>query len=218
MNVLNHLGLAQTKVIVATGMTTEIRLSKLVLLNHSSHTAIEQEDTFGIANGFGERRSLDGERFAFDDFALTGFRSLFFGHIAQTNAFVHLLFDLRRLILLDDTECLLHLGLVVEIHFEMHAIAADIVEQRTKFIDRNPTSHNGLAARKNLLVEVVPLGVTTLRLADTGCPLDGLKFLNLKECRKMTHRANAIEMIERIGNPLCLLANERLHETPIILD
>ena len=34
----------------------------------------------------------------------------------------------------------------------------------------------------------------------------------------MTHRANAIEMIERIGNPLCLLANERLHETPVIVD
>ena len=218
MDVLNHLGLAQTKVIVATGMTTEIRLSKLVLLNHSSHTSIEQEDAFGAADGFGQRRSLDGKRFAFDDFALASFRSLLFGHIAQADTFVHLLFDLGRLILLDDTECLLHFGLVVEIHFEMHTIATDIVEQRTKFIDRNPTSHNGLATRKNLLVEVIPLRIATLRLADARCPLDGLKFLNLKECRQMTHRANAIEMIERVGNPLCLLANERMHETPVILD
>ena len=181
MDVLNHLGLAQTKVIVATGMTAEIRLGKLILLNHSSHTTIEQEDTSGAADGFGERRNLDGERFAFDDLALACFRSLFFGHIAHADTFVDLLFDLGRLILLDDTECLLHFGLVVEIHFEMHAIATDIVEQRTKFIDRNPTSHDGFAARKNLLVEVVPLRIAALRLPDTGCPLDGLKFLNLKE-------------------------------------
>ena len=106
----------------------------------------------------------------------------------------------------------------MEVHLEMNAIATDIIQKRTKFFDRNPTSHDGLASCQNLPIEVIPFGITSLGLSDTRCPLDSLEFLDLEKSRQMTHGSHTIEMIERVGNPLSLLANKWLHKTPIILD
>ena len=59
--------------------------------------------------------------------------------------------------IIHDLHRLLHLLLIVEVHLDMNTVATDIVEQRTQFVERHPTSHNALAASQYLLIQVIPL-------------------------------------------------------------
>ena len=60
--------------------------------------------------------------------------------------------------IIDNLHGLLHLLLVVEIHFEVDAVATNVVEQRAEFVEGYPTGHDALAAFEDLPVEVVPFG------------------------------------------------------------
>ena len=119
--------------------------------------------------------------------------------------------------IIDDLHGLFHLLLVVEVHFEVHTIATDIVEQRTDFVERHPAGHDALAAHKNLAVEVKPFGGTALWLSYAGSPLYGIEFLDFEQGGQMVHGSHAIEMIERVVYLLTLLADERLYEPAIVV-
>ena len=47
---------------------------------------------------------------------------------------------------------------IVEIHFEVDAVATNVVEQRAEFVEGYPTGHDALAAFEDLPIEVVPFG------------------------------------------------------------
>ena len=112
---------------------------------------------------------------------------------------------------------LLHLTLVVEVHFQMYTIASDIVEQRTQFVERHPTSHDALAASKNLLIQVIPFRTTALWLAHAWRPLDSVEFFNLQQGLQMMHRSNTVQMIKGIVNLLTLFTNKGLNEATIVI-
>ena len=99
----------------------------------------------------------------------------------------------------------------------MHAVATDIVKQWTQLVECHPASHDALAASEDFLVEVIPLGTSSLRLSHTGGPLYGIQLLYLKECIKMVHGPNAVKVIERVVYLLALLTDERLHEAPVVI-
>ena len=99
------------------------------------------------------------------------------------------------LIFLHDAQGLFHFAFVVEIHFDVHSVATDIVEKRSQLIEGDPTGHDTLATVKDLTIEVVPFRGTTLRLTHTGCPLNGIQFFDLKECRQMMHGPYPVEMV-----------------------
>ena len=48
-------------------------------------------------------------------------------------------------ILLHNPHGLFHFILVVEVHFDVDAVATDIVEQRAQFVEGHPASHDALA-------------------------------------------------------------------------
>ena len=104
----------------------------------------------------------------------------------------------------------------MEIHLDMHSAATDIVEQRTKFVEGNPASHNALAGSKNLLVEVIPLGRSALWLSHSRCPLYGVELFYLKQGWQVVHGSHTVEMIQRIVYLLTLLTDEGLHEAAVV--
>ena len=120
-------------------------------------------------------------------------------------------------VFLYNLQSLLHLVLVVEIHLDMNAVGAHIVEQRLQLVESNPACKDALSALQNCVVKVVPLRRATLRFAHSRSPLYGVKFLNLKQCRNVAHSPHAVEMIERVVNLLALLAYERLHKLAVVL-
>ena len=124
---------------------------------------------------------------------------------------------MSSLILLDDTHRLLHLTLIVEVHLEMHTVAADMVEQRSQLIERHPASHHALSRIENLAVELIPFRRATLRLAHSRRPLHGVELADLQQGRQMTDSPYPIEMIERVVNPLALLADIRLHKPAVVV-
>ena len=113
---------------------------------------------------------------------------------------------------------LLHLTLVVEVHFQMYTIASDIVEQRTQLVERHPTSHDALATSKNLLIQVIPFRTTALRFAHAWRPLDGIQFLDFQQGIQMMHGSNTVQMIKGIVNLLTLFTNKGLNETTIVVN
>ena len=113
---------------------------------------------------------------------------------------------------------LLHLTLVVEVHFQMYTIASDIVEQRTQLVERHPTSHDALATSKNLLIQVIPFRTTALRFSHAWRPLDSIEFFNLQQGIQMMHRSNTVQMIKGIVNLLTLLTDKGLNETTIVVN
>ena len=56
-----------------------------------------------------------------------------------------------------------------------------------------------------------------MRLSYTWCPLDGIEFFDFKKSGQMVHGPYAVEMIECVVYLLALLADERLHETPVVI-
>ena len=60
--------------------------------------------------------------------------------------------------IVDDLHGLFYLLLIVEVHFKVDTLTADIVEQRPEFVEGYPTGHDALAAFENRAVEVVPFG------------------------------------------------------------
>ena len=52
--------------------------------------------------------------------------------------------------------CLLHFPFVVEVHFDVDTLSADVVEQGAQFVECHPAGHDALAACQNLFIEVIP--------------------------------------------------------------
>ena len=113
---------------------------------------------------------------------------------------------------------LLHLTLVVEVHFQMYTIASDIVEQRTQLVERHPTSHDALATSKNLLIQVIPFRTTALRFSHAWRPLNSVQLLDFQQRVQMMHRSNTVQMIKGIVNLLTLFTNKGLNETTIVVN
>ena len=121
------------------------------------------------------------------------------------------------LVFINDTHGLFHFTLVVEVHLQMHAVAANVVEQWAQLIECHPAGHDALAAGEYLLVQVVPLGTAALRFAHAGCPLDGVQLLDLQQGIEMMHGPYTIQVIQRIVYLLTLLTDEGLHKAAIVI-
>ena len=104
----------------------------------------------------------------------------------------------------------------MEVHLKMHAVAADVVKKGTQLVECDPACHDALAVVEYLAIQVIPLGIASLRLADTWCPLDGVKFFYLENSREMVQSAYPVEMIERVRYLTALLAEIRLYETAVV--
>ena len=113
---------------------------------------------------------------------------------------------------------LLHLTLVVEVHFQMYTIASDIVEQRTQLVERHPTSHDALATSKNLLIQVIPFRTTALWFSHAWRPLNSVQLLDFQQRLQMMHRSNTVQMIKGIVNLLTLFTDKGLNEATIVVN
>ena len=118
---------------------------EMILLNHGTHRAIEQQDSVG---GEGPGISRISRFHSSDDFFHLAVGIILHISRMQASGGLEIIHDLHRL---------LHLLLIVEVHLDMNTVATDIVEQRTQFVERHPTSHNALAASQYLLIQVIPL-------------------------------------------------------------
>ncbi len=107
--------------------------------------------------------------------------------------------------------------LVVEVHFYMHTIATDGIQQGTQLVKCHPARHDALATSEDLPVEVIPFGRTSLRFSHAGCPLDGIQLFYLEQGIEMVHSSHAVEMVEGIVYLLALLTDERLHKAAIVV-
>ena len=157
MDVANYDGTGHGEQVVATReslrmfcktVSAEILFAELVALNHGAHGAVEHEDSFRREGG--KRREERGERFLL--WIANFFFHLFYNSLDTGG-------DMNgSLEIIDNLHGLLHLLLVVEIHFEVDAVATNVVEQRAEFVEGYPTGHDALAAFEDLPVEVVPFG------------------------------------------------------------
>ena len=105
----------------------------------------------------------------------------------------------------------------MEVHFEVDAVTADVIQQGTQLVDGHPACHDALAASQYLLIQVIPLGTATLRFTHTGCPLDGIQFVDFQQGIQVVHGTYAVQVVERIVYLLALFTNERLYETAVVL-
>ena len=127
---------------------------EMILLNHGTHRAIEQQDTVG-----GEYSRISRISRISRTSRLSRFHSSdnFFHLAVGIILHVSRMQDAGGLEIIHDLHCLLHLALIVEVHLDMNTVTTDIVKQRTQLVERHPTSHNALAASQDLLIQVIPL-------------------------------------------------------------
>ena len=147
-----------------------------VLLNHGSHGTVEDEQ----AVVFLQRTDTDRLGCFFFLQRTTGLKDYFFFLLNILDDVLHLAVGGIALVFLDDAQGLFHLLFVVEVHFYVYAVAADVVEQGTQFVQGHPAGHDALACGEDVAVEVVPLGTAALRFADARCPLDGVQLVNFQ--------------------------------------
>ena len=209
VNATYHMRSCQRQDIVATleivamvskSASPEICFTEMRLLDHRSHCSIKDQNA--IFADFIERNAC--------------VPSLIFRQPDDVfNLTVCLILALE---LLNDTHGLFHFPLVMEIHFKMHTLSTDMIQQRLQLIECHPTSHDALAAIEDLPIQVIPFWRTALRLTDSWCPLDGVQFVDFQQRIEMMHGPHTIEMIEGIFDLLTLFTNERLDKTAIVID
>ena len=146
-------------------LTTEIPLCQSPLLYHGAHGSVEHQQSFssnfpqgtvGLRHTVGlchlTLHTLHDGLYLKVGLILAG---------SHTNHLLHGLYPALvhiGLIFLHDAQCLLHLVLVVEIHFQVHTVRTDVVEQWPQFVQRHPARHDTLACRQNPAVQVIPFG------------------------------------------------------------
>ena len=90
--------------------SSEVLFTQLVLLNHGTHSTIEDENPI------------------LGECGLIGVR-LFFGRLDETNNFQHLIVSfIMTLVFFDNTHSLFYLTLIVEVHLQMHTVATNVVK------------------------------------------------------------------------------------------
>ena len=142
--------------------TPEISLIEVGLLNHRTHRTIKDQNA--VFRDFIDRNPRLSRLI-----------------LRQSDDLFHLAIILvLALVLLDDTHGLLHFPFIVEVHFNMDTLTSDMIQQRFQFIERHPASHDALATCENLIIKVIPFGRTTLRLAYSRCPLNGVQFFDFQ--------------------------------------
>ena len=140
----------------------EISFIEMAPLDHRTHRAIKDQNA--VFRDFIDRNPC-----------LSGLI------LRQSDNLFHLAIILvLALVLLDDTQGLLHLPFIVEVHLNMDTLASDMIQQRFQFIERHPASHDALATCENLIIKVIPFGRTALRLTYAWCPLDGVQFFDFQ--------------------------------------
>ena len=120
-------------------------------------------------------------------------------------------------VFLDDSESLFYFLFVVEVHFEMNAVGTYSVKQGAQLVEGYPAGHDALAASQYLFIQVIPFRTAALWLADTGCPLDGVQFFNLKQGVKVMHGTDTVEVVQCVWYALTLLADKGLHEAAVVV-
>ena len=237
--VLNHVGARKAQQVVASAyvhrvrgkpFAAEVGLAKASALYHRAHCAVDYEYAVApcrlygavvqpavgsLAVACGESLELALGLFYYRFHLLVGVASA--AAYAYGVVFLARFLSLVALVFLYYAHGLLHLVLVVEVHFKVHAVASDVVEQRPQLVQRNPACHYALASCQYLLVQVVPFRRATLRFSHARCPLYGVQFLNLEQCRQVVQGANAVQMVQRVVDFLALLTYEGLHEAAVVV-
>ena len=127
------------------------------------------------------------------------------------------LFGGRLSILLHNPQRLFHFALVVKVHLQMYAVAADVVEQGAQLVERHPAGHDALPGGEYATVEVVPLRAAALWLAYAGGPLYGVQLVDFQQRVQVMHGSHTVEVVEGVVYSLALLADERLHEATVVV-